>query len=106
LKTDTVIVSSPADHGEAQRKRDTVRPVVEKSGHATTGSFLRGASIRQGAEAGAPVRSGIILSDIICSPGGREAMKVMVSLEIFVAQEPLKREVLLKRENLKVMVQK
>ena len=30
----------------------------------------------------------------------------MVSLEIFVAQEPLKREVLLKRENLKVMVQK
>lgn len=50
--------------------------------------------------------SSVLLPDIKCSLRDRGAFKVVISLELFMADDSFKREVLLKRENLKVMVQK
>ena len=50
--------------------------------------------------------SSVLLPDIKCALRDRGAFKVVLSLELFMADDSFKREVLLKRENLKVMVQK
>lgn len=48
----------------------------------------------------------VLLPGIQCTLRDRGALKVVISLELFLADTAFKREVLLKRENLKVMVQK
>jgi hypothetical protein len=48
----------------------------------------------------------VLLPDIQCAVRDRGALKVVLSLELFMADDSFKREILLKRENLKVMVQK
>ena len=48
----------------------------------------------------------VMISDIACRLRGGGALRVVLSLELFFPRGPFQREVLLKRENLKVMVQK
>ena len=48
----------------------------------------------------------VMLPDIRCALRDRQTLKVALSLELIMADESFKREILLKRENLKVMVQK
>jgi flagellar basal body-associated protein FliL len=58
------------------------------------------------APAMAPMAASVLLPDIKCAVRDRGALKVVLSLELFIADDSFKREILLKRENLKVMVQK
>jgi len=51
-------------------------------------------------------RDTVNVSDIPCTLRGREGMRVVLSLELHMNSGTVKKEVLLKRENLKVMVQK
>ena len=48
----------------------------------------------------------VLIPDIKCALSDRGALKVVLSLELFIADDSYKREILVKRENLKVMVQK
>jgi flagellar basal body-associated protein FliL len=48
----------------------------------------------------------VMLPDIRCALRDRQTLKVALSLELIMADGSFKREILLKRENLKVMVQK
>ena len=50
--------------------------------------------------------SSVMIPDIKCALSDHGAFKVVLSLELFIADDSNKREILLKRENLKVMVQK
>jgi flagellar basal body-associated protein FliL len=50
--------------------------------------------------------SSVMLPDIPCGLRDRGAFKVTLSLELIMADDSFEREILLKRENLKVMVQK
>jgi hypothetical protein len=56
-------------------------------------------------EAAVPTDS-LLLSDISCKLDNREGLRVILSLELFFPPGALKKEILLKRDNLKVMVQK
>jgi flagellar basal body-associated protein FliL len=53
-----------------------------------------------------PETDSVELPDIACRLRGTEPLTVVLSLDLFFQAGSLKREVLLKRENLKVMVQK
>jgi flagellar basal body-associated protein FliL len=99
-------VPAPPDEKQEARKA-----VVAKSG-ADTVIRANGVGTKQEKQVErsspgvAQLGSGILLSDFDCGLGGREAMKVFISLEVFVSSERLKKEVLLKRDDLKVMVRK
>jgi hypothetical protein len=55
----------------------------------------------------ASLADSVFLEDIVCRLRDRESLSVVLSLELFFASDgPIKREILLKRDNLKVMVQK
>jgi hypothetical protein len=65
---------------------------------------LRPASGEPAARRGNP--DCVTISDIVCRLSGRDRVRLVVSLDLFFQSGELRREVLLKRDDLKVMVQK
>ena len=98
-----VLFSKPGRVSQTIEKTPSSLPAAttlppRSSGSAKTVTVERSVSL--------PETDSVALRDIACRLQSGEALRVVLSLDLFFQSGPLKREVLLKRENLKVMVQK
>jgi len=87
-------------------KTGRVSPAAEKTPEANphVSGTVRAVAAKHAAPL--PETDSVMPPDILCRLHSGEPLKIMLSLELFFQAGPIKREVLLKRENLKVMVQK
>jgi flagellar basal body-associated protein FliL len=83
-----------------EKTQDKSGPDTNKSAHVT------GSVAPQALPNKSNAIYSVMLPDIRCALRDRQTLKVALSLELIMADGSFKREILLKRENLKVMVQK
>ena len=93
-----VVPDEPVSRPE--KTQDKSGPDTNKSAHVT------GSVAPQALPNKSNAIYSVMLPDIRCALRDRQTLKVALSLELIMADESFKREILLKRENLKVMVQK
>ena len=90
-------IAQGATHSPASKPAAANAP-AESSGAAVTGAAKRSAALMK--------TDSVTISDIQCRLRDGKALRVVLSLKLLFPSGPLTREILLKRENLKVMVQK
>ncbi len=98
-----VLFSKPGRISQTVEKTPSSLPAAKSlppqaSGTAKTVAVERAVSL--------PETDSVSLADIVCRLRSGEALRIVLALDLYFQPGPLKREVLLKRENLKVMVQK
>lgn len=94
--------------GAQRASESSVAPQTATSGTPTT-SVRQTSAVNEGAKEvphGLATRNSVVIPGIGCELADRSDLSVVLSLELFFKSDSLKEEIMLKREQLKVMVRK